>query len=156
MVAGEDASWTFTVTNHGPSSIKAIEAGDYLPVLPGNQPKPGAPGAVAGSGQWQCEGLAPLIIEDVIGDGESTGLTAVAISDDGRRAAAVSPAGGRLQLFARDIASGALTLVDSLEGDEITDVNGLVVAETGGLTGATAAAFSHDGQHLYEIGRAHV
>lgn len=152
VVAGEDASWTFTVTNHGPSSIKAIEVSDYLPVLPGNQPKPGAPGAVAGSGQWQCEGLAPLMIEDVIGDGESTGLTAVAISDDGRWAAAVSPAGGRLQLFARDIASGALTLVDSLEdGAEVTDGNGLVVAETGGLTGATAAAFSHDGQYLYVV-----
>src|SRR5699024_8131833 len=53
VVAGEDASWLFTVAKNGPSSIRGIEIKDLLSVLDGNDPKPYAPGVVAGSGQWQ-------------------------------------------------------------------------------------------------------
>jgi len=152
VVAGEDASWLFTVANNGPSSIRGIEIKDLLPVLDGNDPKPYAPGVVAGSGQWQCEGLAPLVFENAMGDAEPSGSAALAISDDGLWAVAAFPANARLQLFARDASSGSLTLADELgDGDEKTNSNDEVVATVSGLAGATAAAFSRDGRNVYVV-----
>lgn len=152
VVAGEDVGWEISVTNAGPSSIQDISVNDLLPTLPGNVPAPGAAGVIAGSAEWMCSGEAPLAIGHVHSDVSTAALRAMALSDDGLWAVSAGSTAGQLDLYERDPLSGALTLVDSLaDGDEILDENEEPVGVVSGLTGATDAAFSGDGRHVYVV-----
>ena len=152
VVAGEDATWMFSVVNNGPSSIRDIVVSDFLPTLPGNVPDPGAPGVVAGSGQWQCSGSDPLRLGEIPPEGPMSNLRALAVSEDGRWALAGGPDSATLWLYFRDPATGVLTLADSVsDGDEVLDDNEEVVAVVAGLNGVSDVTFSRDARHVYVV-----
>ena len=136
-VAGEDLTYTITVTNAGPSNELDATLTDIFPVD-------------LAAATWTCEavgsGSLTEIEVEVDGVGGVTGLdgaSALAISPDGTHVYATGMASNALAVFERDLSSGELAPVQTVVDGGPVD----------GLAGASDVALSPDGLHVYVSGQ---
>ncbi|NBD96076.1 MAG: beta-propeller fold lactonase family protein [Gammaproteobacteria bacterium] len=150
VVAGEPVEWAIDVTNNGPSTVWGLEISDALPTLPGDEPIPDAPGVVAGSAQWFCEGTSQLAVSQSFDDAPLDNAAGAAFSSDGLWAAATGAEAGTLTLYSRNPANGWLTAIATIaQGDVIENEDGDPVGEVVGLAGAGDVWFAPDNDFLY-------
>ena len=150
VVAGEPVTWTIDITNHGPGTVWGLDISDELPALPGDQPAPGAPGVVAGSAEWFCEGTSQLAVSQTLSEPGLQGATGAVFSSDGQWAAATGAEAGTLTLYSRNSTNGWLTQVATIaQGDVIENEDGDPVGEVTGLEGAGDLWFAPENDYLY-------
>ncbi|WP_376690737.1 beta-propeller fold lactonase family protein [Wenzhouxiangella sp. EGI_FJ10409] len=150
VVAGEPVTWTIDITNHGPGTVWGLDVSDELPALPGDQPAPGAPGIVAGSASWFCEGTSQLAVSQTLSEPLLQGASGAVFSSDGQWAAATGASAGTLTLYSRNPSNGWLTQVATIaQGDVIEDEDGDPVGEVTGLEGAGDLWIAPDNDFIY-------
>jgi uncharacterized repeat protein (TIGR01451 family) len=150
VVAGEPVEWAIDVTNNGPGTVWGLEISDELPILPGDEPIPGAPGVVAGSAQWSCESTSQLAVVQSFDGATLDGAAGAAFSRDGMWAAATGSEAGTLTLYSRNPANGWLTAITTIaQGDVIENQDGDPVGEVDGLAGAGDVWIAPDNQYVY-------
>jgi uncharacterized repeat protein (TIGR01451 family) len=149
VIAGEPVIWDISVTNNGPSALRAVDVYDALPTLPGSVANPMAAGVVAGSAEWLCQGSDHLATSQVLSDADLAGSRSAAISNDGLWAAVAAENSDSVLLYQRNPVTGGLVLVEVVSNeDPIFNEDDVEIGAVTGLKGAFDLAFSPDQRHL--------
>ena len=129
VVPGDSVGWDVIVSNSGPSSVRGVPVEDQVP-------------AALFDATWSCNAEpAAGTLGDPLALAAAFAPAALEISADGRFAVAVG--GDRVEIFRRDILTGALAslqiLVEGIDG-------------TGGIRNARDVEISADGRFIYVAG----
>lgn len=145
---------TFTVTDeHNQSASHTLT----LRVITAGESANSAPALEAG-------GSDLIYSNDGALSGYSNYVTSITLSDDGKTLVLVGSGGfgaatlqpsvtGVMTVYSRDTVTGKLTLLQTFVQGASNDGNDSNGIELNGLFGATSAAYSSDGKHLYVVGR---
>ncbi|MDY7095069.1 MAG: beta-propeller fold lactonase family protein [Acidobacteriota bacterium] len=154
-VPGELLTYTLEVQNLGPSDISGAQVLDELPLFADSLKGAASAGFVAGGSAWSCQSSSVLGFVESWTDGEAQGPATVD-GLAGVRWLVASPDGGHLYAAGAD--DDAVAVFSHGAGDQlffqeiVSEGDAQGTRTVAGLAGASAAAFSPDGKHLYVTG----